>query len=541
MYFCREDGDSTWENLHYFKGLHGSFPAANVARTVPALTGACLLMHREVWDQVGGFKGVYVQGDFEDSDLCLRIADLGYACWYLPGVQLYHLEGQSYPGSLRRLTSHFNAWLHTHLWDDRIAEVMSRFGDYPNHPPAAQQGPIMRLATIQGPLEIGLDYRRYVPAAKTDQAASPALNHASPHNIGDWFVTKATDRLLAYDELFIINRRSPDKDWDAINSECSALVLKGGNYIQTDWLSQTFGLEMFKKIKIPIVIFGAGIQAPAGQNVHFAPEEAEILRYIHASSACSSVRGHSTAEALSSIGIDNVAVTACPTAFWSRLPEIVVRAPDDHSCGFSFRQSLYSDDPHVLASQFGAIETVRDKFGKVTVILQGEEVVIQRYLQALRWGAEHEAVFSPVESTGLRRLERRPLDIEQLGADVHTRFGRYTRPALLDWFMNNSFFSYDIGEYLSTYRSQGMVVGCRLHSNLVSVANRTPTVFLTYDQRTTELAQLLQLPNCPLAEFGPGFDLMGQDWRPFEKAYAVRYAEMRRFLDSNGLAHNLRG
>jgi hypothetical protein len=326
-----------------------------------------------------------------------------------------------------------------------------------------------------------------------------------------------------------------------INSECQALVLKGGNYIQADWMSRTFGMEMFRKIHIPIVIFGAGIQAPAGQSVQFAPEEADILRYIHESSACSSVRGHSTAEALATIGITNVAVTACPTTFWSRRPEIQVRAPADHSCGFSFRQSLYSDDPSVLESQFRAIETVRDQFGRVTVIVQGEELAVQRYMQTIRWGAEHEARFGAVENTGLRRLQRIPLEAGRLRTDVHDRFGRYTRPPLLDWFMNNSFFSYDIGEYLTTYREQGMVVGCRLHSNLVSVANRTPTVFLTYDQRTTELAQLLQLPHCPVTSFGPDFDLFGQDWRPFEKAYAVRYAEMRRFLDANGLRHNLPG
>jgi polysaccharide pyruvyl transferase WcaK-like protein len=84
-----------------------------------------------------------------------------------------------------------------------------------------------------------------------------------------------------------------------------------------------------------------------------------------------------------------------------------------------------------------------------------------------------------------------------------------------------------------------MVVGCRLHSNLVSLANGTPTVFLTYDQRTQELAELLELPHCALGDFGPGFDLLGQDWRPFEKAYQVHFAEMRRFLEANHLRHRL--
>jgi GT2 family glycosyltransferase len=124
MYFLRPEGSPWWENAHYHKGLHRSFPGAAQTRIVPALTGACLLLRRELWDKVGGLSGAYVQGDYEDSDLCLRIGELGYDCWYLPAAELYHLEGQSYPTPLRRLTSRFNTWLHTHLWDARIAELM---------------------------------------------------------------------------------------------------------------------------------------------------------------------------------------------------------------------------------------------------------------------------------------------------------------------------------------------------------------------------------------------------------------------------------
>jgi Polysaccharide pyruvyl transferase len=397
----------------------------------------------------------------------------------------------------------------------------------------------MKLATMQGPLEIGLDYHRYVPAAKMDQAASPALDYQSPHNIGDWFVTKSADRLLAYDELLIIRRDADDREWDIINGECDAMVLKGGNYIQSDWLTREFGMDLFRKIKIPIILFGVGVQAGKSQQVEFQPEEAEILRYIHDSCACSSLRGNSTAEALHSIGIDNFVVTACPTTYWSRRPEITVRVPHDDCAGFSFRQSLYSDDAAVYEAQFRAIQTVRDRFGVVTVILQGEEVLLQRYMEARRWGAEHEARVIPIPGSKLTRLTRAPMRLDALRTEIHDRFDRYTDPGFLDWFMNNTFFSYDIGEYLRTYRSQGMVVGCRLHSNLVSLANGTPTVFLTYDQRTQELAELLELPHCGLTDFGPDFDLLGQDWRPFEKNYMFYFSEMRRFLEANRLPHRL--
>src|SRR5262249_53914463 len=149
----------------------------------------------------------------------------------------------------------------------------------------------------------------------------------------------------------------------------------------------------------------------------------------------------------------------------------------------------------VYRAQFRAVDAVRDKFGQVTVILQGEEVLLQRYLEARRWGAEHEAKLTALPGSRLRRLTRSPLNADVLEREIHTRFQEFARPELLSWFMKNTFFSYDVGEYLSTYREQGMVVGCRLHSNLVALANGVPALFLTYDQRTQELVDLFEAPH----------------------------------------------
>jgi GT2 family glycosyltransferase len=125
LYFDRPLGGHVWSNEHFFKGLHRSFPAANVARPVPAVTGACLMISAELYRSLGGLRGVYVQGDYEDSDLCLRLAELGLDRWFYPDVELYHLEGQSYALADRRPTTEYNAWLHTHLWKEQIESLAS--------------------------------------------------------------------------------------------------------------------------------------------------------------------------------------------------------------------------------------------------------------------------------------------------------------------------------------------------------------------------------------------------------------------------------
>jgi O-antigen biosynthesis protein len=121
LFFDRPGGETTWSNEHFYKGLHRDFPAANVARKVPGVTGACLLIALDLWRELGGFQGGYLRGDYEDSDLCLRVQEKGRECWYLPDVELYHLEGQSYPSTEREAASRYNRWLQTAAWSSQIA------------------------------------------------------------------------------------------------------------------------------------------------------------------------------------------------------------------------------------------------------------------------------------------------------------------------------------------------------------------------------------------------------------------------------------
>ena len=136
MYFHFEHRTNLWENQHYFKGFSRTLEAAAVSRPVPAVTGACLMVDRELYQRVGGLHEGYVQGGYEDSDLCLRLIDAGKRNWYLADVELYHLEAQSLPIEVRH-ANRYNAWLQTHLWSDQIAQLMVAQPDLPQAEVAA--------------------------------------------------------------------------------------------------------------------------------------------------------------------------------------------------------------------------------------------------------------------------------------------------------------------------------------------------------------------------------------------------------------------
>jgi O-antigen biosynthesis protein len=124
MYFKRDAATRLWENQHYYKGFARTLPAAAVSRPVPAVTGACMLLERALFESLGGLATVYVEGGYEDSDLCIRLVEAGRRNWYLADVELYHLEAQSF-FIHARLANPCNAWIQTHLWNDQIEALMS--------------------------------------------------------------------------------------------------------------------------------------------------------------------------------------------------------------------------------------------------------------------------------------------------------------------------------------------------------------------------------------------------------------------------------
>ena len=165
MYFERDAAASVWRNQHYFKGLHRSFPPASATRPVPAVTGACLMIDRELYQGLGGFRDTYIRGGYEDSDLCLRLIEKGLQNWYLSEIELHHLEAQSFTAEARRPADRYNTWLQTHWWGKAIEELMRQ---HPQMPLVSEKTRLDLLSPEEGPVQAP------EPPAAVDASAPPA-------------------------------------------------------------------------------------------------------------------------------------------------------------------------------------------------------------------------------------------------------------------------------------------------------------------------------------------------------------------------------
>mgnify|MGYP001193219483 CR=1 FL=1 len=131
MYFGR-DLRGEWLNQHYYKGFPRDFAPANVARSVPAVTGACLMIQRALFEKVGRFSEEFVIGDYEDSDLCLKVRQAGHDIRYTPAAELYHFERRSisrHGGYMRSVAGEYNRWLHARRWADVMDAVMASMNE----------------------------------------------------------------------------------------------------------------------------------------------------------------------------------------------------------------------------------------------------------------------------------------------------------------------------------------------------------------------------------------------------------------------------
>jgi GT2 family glycosyltransferase len=81
---------------------NGPFGSVDWYRDYNAVTAACLMTRRQVFEETGGFDESY-QLAMSDVELCLRIRRAGYRIMYTPYARLIHYEGSTRSGHIPAL------------------------------------------------------------------------------------------------------------------------------------------------------------------------------------------------------------------------------------------------------------------------------------------------------------------------------------------------------------------------------------------------------------------------------------------------------
>ena len=103
------------ENLGYMGRL-------SYAQDMSAVTGACVMIRKKVWEEVGGIDETFAV-NLNDIDLCMRIRKAGYRVIWTPFAELYHYESKSRGGNdtpEKKAHSDYESGLFTDRWKDAI-------------------------------------------------------------------------------------------------------------------------------------------------------------------------------------------------------------------------------------------------------------------------------------------------------------------------------------------------------------------------------------------------------------------------------------
>ncbi len=84
-------------HLHSFieRNDPGYCNRAMVAQELSAVTGACLMVRKALYEALGGLDEKHLPVTFNDVDFCLRVREAGYRVVWTPHAELYHHESVS--------------------------------------------------------------------------------------------------------------------------------------------------------------------------------------------------------------------------------------------------------------------------------------------------------------------------------------------------------------------------------------------------------------------------------------------------------------
>ena len=102
---------------------HRREPIPAKPEKVFAVTGACCIIARQTFETLGGFDEEYINGG-EDVDLCMKVIQMGGACWVVPTSSVWHHVSQTRGRQEDR--DEKNSWRLFRRWHKQIARELER-------------------------------------------------------------------------------------------------------------------------------------------------------------------------------------------------------------------------------------------------------------------------------------------------------------------------------------------------------------------------------------------------------------------------------
>ncbi|TYC53061.1 polysaccharide pyruvyl transferase family protein [Rhodobacterales bacterium] len=341
-------------------------------------------------------------------------------------------------------------------------------------------------------------------------------------NTGDVLVYDAMLKALAYDEVRNVQfaHAGDEKLWP--QDDYDATVIRGSNYL-TETVDIGNVIPLLKKLKGPIVPVGVGAQAAKYKKLEIPKGSVEAWKIIADKCETIGVRGVYSAEVFNDLGIKNIRIIGCPSFYRNLRPSIEIKPFDPETARVGLTLNKY------LSADYASNATKTNRMQRALI-----QAVAKRSSNRLYSQGEREETLAIYETGEARQAHIQSIlgkyglendkDVEALISDRMTAF-------------------FDVDEWAADAKKNvDVLVGFRLHGNVIGLHQGIPAVFFTYDSRIRELSTLFAIPSVEVEDYMPiNLEKIFEnaDFSKVQHVYRLNYAEYHRFLTENGLNHVL--
>ena len=336
-----------------------------------------------------------------------------------------------------------------------------------------------------------------------DVAVSERFRRASGNTGNLLFESALTDHLTGCHVV---------RSLEALPRSVDTLVLTMSNILNDvcDMSAVTAAIECRRVERIALV--GVGAQAYNWEDgISLLSGTDRLLRMAAERGAAIGVRGYFTAEFLDSIGIRNIEVIGCPSAF----------SIDDASPGIVPSPLPWSPRLAVHATPLGHF---RDKVS--ALMAHGQRHSADYIIQSEQW---------------LTSLIDEPDNLSHMEQVFFFCVPFMSHKILKRWLLERSRAFFNATNFITSMHDYDFVYGMRFHGNMAAILAGVPALNMVFDTRTRELCEYLNLPFMELVDLSPETtldELYDQaDFSLYRATLAVKRRRYIDFLERAGLRH----
>jgi hypothetical protein len=305
---------------------------------------------------------------------------------------------------------------------------------------------------------------------------------AWPENIGNLvFLNAIEDQIKNCKPVNFYDDVISRPEWFMENFD--VLILPMANMISASWAIPDL-IDVLKKYPIPINLLSVGVQANTKEdlkNMKLSDDAVAILNLAKERSKSIGVRGDITAEYLSSLGY-SVDVIGCPSVFSTPLSKL-------HDCPREFNKiATHSTSDGTWEEGLKNLFEFSRKYAQAYLAQSELQMLVDRY---------------NIDDATLKEwiYEESRLEAAKNRLYEYQYYSRTEEDATLlrEWMKKSLIFFADTEEWKLYLSGFDLVVGARFHGTIMSILSGAPSLLLTTDLRTQELAEYHRIPHTPIS------------------------------------------